>query len=192
MHILSLVFRKCCLWFSRAQKVGTYLFTLNIPIFSLSFAAANRAGALSFDDIKDFPNFLDELEDYDPDVDFIDALEDVPFHDDEFPDLAPSDDDSDPSKPELKESGVSGVVLKGAAFAGASGLLASGLLAKPFSNIRNMFDDTGDDDLILDMSMDIGDDFNSSLRSMGDQALQESSRNLMTAPLPTGAESTAA
>jgi hypothetical protein len=152
----------------------------------LSFVvvAEYRAGALSFGDIKDFPNFLDELEGYDPDVDFIEALEDDPFHDDEFPDL--------PSKPELNESGVSRVLLKGAAFAGVSGLLASGLLAKPFSNIRNMFDDTGDDDLILDMSMDMGDDFNTSLRSMGNQAVQESARNLIAAPIPGGAESTAA
>jgi hypothetical protein len=179
-----------CKWIApRAQKVRTYLFTLDLLLFSILFLFllllhTNRVGLLSFDDIKEFPHFLDELEDYDPDVDFIDALEDVPFHDDEFPDL--------PSKPELNESGIPGVLLKGAAFAGVSELLTSGLLAKPFSSIRNMFDDTGDDDLIFDMSVDMEDDFNTSLRSVGNQAVQESAQNLMAAPIPAGAESTAA
>lgn len=165
----------------------------NVPIHAKSSSLFllllhARAGELFFDGIKDFPNFLEDLEDYDPDVDFIDYLEDVPFHRNEFPDLTPSD----PSKPGFNESGVSGVLLKGAAFGRMSGLLASGLLEKPFSSIRNIFEDTGDDDLILDMSMDLGDDFNASLRSMGSQGLQDSSRNLMTAHIPTGAESTAA
>jgi hypothetical protein len=71
-------------------------------------------------------------------------------------------------------------------------LSAPGLWTKPFSSIRNMFDDTGNDDLILDMSMDTGDDFNTSSRSMANQAVQESSRNLISAPIPTGAGSTAA
>jgi hypothetical protein len=155
---------------AREQKVGTYLFTLDLLLFSLPFVDEYRSGALSFDD-QDFPNFLDG---YDPDVAFIDALENVPFQDDEFPDL---------SQPDLNESGVSGVLLKRAAFAGASGVLA-----KPFSSSRNIFDDTGNDDLILDMSMDNGVDFNTSSRSK----VQESSRNLISAPIPTGAGSTAA
>jgi hypothetical protein len=110
-------------------------------------------------------------------------------HDDVFPDLATSDDDSDPFNPEENESGISGMLLKGAAFAGVSRILASGVLAKSFSGLGNRFD-TGDDDLILDMSMDLGDDFNSSIRSMGSQAAQESSKNLVAAPVPTGVEST--
>jgi hypothetical protein len=145
----------------------------------------------SFDDIEDFPNFLDELEeDYDPDVDFIDALEDVPSHDDAFPDHETSVDDSDPFNPEQNEAGVSGILLKGAAFAGVSRLLASGILAKSFSGLGYRFDDTGDNDLLLDVFMDLGDDFSSSIRSMGAQAAQESSQNLVAAPIPTGVEST--
>ncbi len=138
--------------------------------------------------VEFFPDGADE---YSPDDDDISqSMDDLLGGNESIPDLATSDADLDPFNPEENEAGVSGILLKGAAFAGVSRLLASGILAKSFSGLGNRFDDTGDDDLLLDMSMDLGDDFTSSIRSMGAQAAQESSQNLLAAPIPTGVEST--
>lgn len=146
---------------------------------------------MSFDDVKDFPNYMDRMEDFDTeDMDFLDALEgDLPLFDEDFPDLASSSgDDSDPSKPDQKEPGAIDAtgVMTGVGLAAVSGLLV-----KSLSGLRSSFN-SGDNDLTAVVDMD--DIQNTSMRMLADSSFRgmESSRNLAGAYVPTGAETTVA
>jgi hypothetical protein len=171
---------------------------------------------LQFDDVKDFPSYMDRLEDFDSeDAAFLDALEDgLPLSDDDFPDLAEdglhfsgeelgastsrvtfadidfpdlASSSGEESDPSQPEQKQSEMTDQAKGVMAGAGLAAMpGLLLKSLSGL-NWFDSDGDLTAVVDMD----DIQNASVRSL--QAVTESSRNVVGgAYVPTrGSESTA-